>query len=75
MCLILAGGYENSRVHILTIKRSSEIWMSLKTVHNGFGFKSMSDLISKEIYGRYGTKKLTNEQTERYKMTDKSMIV
>ena len=55
--LILAEGYENSRVHILTIKRSSEIWMSMKTVHNGFGFKSMSGLISKEIYGRYGTKK------------------
>ena len=38
----------------------------------------MSDLILKEIYGRYKTKSLTKEQIKRYKMTEsflKSMII
>ena len=33
----------------------------------------MSDLILKEIYGRYGTKNLTEEQIRRYKMTERKI--
>ena len=29
----------------------------MKNVHNGLGVKSMSDLILKETYGSYGTKR------------------
>ena len=51
----------------------------MKNVHNGLGVKNMSDLVLKEIYGRYGTKKLTKEQIRRYKMIEreilKSMII
>ena len=31
----------------------------------------MFDLTLKEIYGRYGTKKPTNKQIRRYKMTER----
>ena len=43
----------------------------MKNVHNGVGAKTMSDLILKEIYGRYKTKNLTNEQIKKYKMTER----
>ena len=33
----------------------------------------MSDLILKKIYGRYGTKNLTEEQIRRYKMTERKI--
>ena len=65
--LISAEGYTNTRVYILTVK----IWESMTNVHDGLDVKNMSDLILKEIYGRYGTKNLTEEQIRRYKMTDR----
>ena len=34
----------------------------------------MSDLILKEIYGRYKTKNLTKEQIKRYKMTEREFF-
>ena len=37
----------------------------MKKVHDGLGAKNMSDLILKEIYGMYETKKLTNEQIKK----------
>ena len=33
----------------------------------------MSDLILKEIYGKYGTKNLTKEQIRRYKMNEREI--
>ena len=35
------------------------------------GVKKMSNLVLKEIYDRYGTKNLTNQQIRRYKMTER----
>ena len=75
MYLISADGYINARVHILTVKKTGEIWVSMKNLRDGLGVKIMSDLILKEIYGRYGTKNLTEEQIRRYKMTERKMIV
>ena len=37
----------------------------MKKVHDGLGAKNMPDLILKEIYGMYETKKLTNEQIKK----------
>ena len=50
MYLISAEGYKNAGVHILIIKTTGEIWVSMKNVHNGLGVKNMSDLILKEIH-------------------------
>ena len=71
MYLISADGYINARVHILTVKKTGEIWVSMKNLPDGLGVKIMSGLILKEIYGRYGTKNLTEEQIRRYKMTER----
>ena len=56
MYLISAEIYKNAEVNLLIIRNSSEIWVSMKDVYSGLGFKNMSDLVLKEIYGRYGKK-------------------
>ena len=50
MYLISAEGYKNENVAFLTIKTSSEIWVSMKDVRSGIGVKNISDLVLKEIY-------------------------
>ena len=51
MYLISAEGYKNANVAFLTIKTTSEIWVSMKDVGSGIGVKNISDLVLKEIYG------------------------
>ena len=72
MYLISAEGYKNAGVHFLRVRKTGEIWSSMKDVHKGLGVKNMSDLILKEIYGIYETKNLTNKQIQKYKMTERN---
>ena len=57
MYLISAEGYKNAGVHFLIIKKTGEIWPSMKDVGCGMGVKNISDLVSKEIHGVLDTKK------------------
>ena len=66
MYLISAEGYTNAGVCFLRVKKTCEIWASMKNVHKGLGVRSMSDLILKEIYGIYETKNI-----KKYKMTER----
>ena len=45
----------------MTIKTTSEIWVSMKDVGSGIGVKNISDLVLKEIYGIFKTKNLLKE--------------
>ena len=74
MYLISAEGYKKAGVHILTIKKTDEIWVSMKNVQDGLGVKNMSDLVLKEIYGICKTKNLTKEQIRKYKMTERQIF-
>ena len=47
----------------------------MKNVHDGLGVKNMSNLVLKEIYGKYGRKNLTRNETKKYKMTEGEMFV
>ena len=49
MYLISAEGYQNAGVHFLKVRKTDEIWSSMKEVHKGLGVKNMSDLIFKKI--------------------------
>ena len=40
MYLISAEGYKNANVEFLTIKTTSEIWVSMKDVGSGIGVKT-----------------------------------
>ena len=67
--LISAEGYKNVNVEFLTIKPTSEIWVSIKDVGSGMGIKNISDLVLKEIYGVCETKNSSKEEVNEYKMT------
>ena len=56
MSLISAKGYENTGVSHLIIKKTGELWVSIKDVRDGLGVKNISDLVLKEKYGSYGKK-------------------
>ena len=45
MYLILAEGYQNANVTFLTIKTTSEIWVTMKDVGSGISVKNICDLI------------------------------
>ena len=61
MYLISTEGYKNANVEFLTIKKTSEIWVSMKDVGSGMGVKNISDLVLKEICGICETKNPTKK--------------
>ena len=71
--LISAEWYKNENVDFLTIKATSEIWVSMKDVGSGRGVKNISDLALKEIYGILETKNPAKEQVNEYKTTEKEI--
>ena len=74
MYLISAEGYKNANVKFLTIKTTSkEIWVNMKDVGSGMGFKNISDLVLKEIYGICVKKSLAKKQVNEYKMTKREI--
>ena len=75
MYLIWAQGYTNAKVHFLKIRKTGELWISIKDVGNGLGVKNISDLVLKEIYGIYEKRKLTKEEIKNYKMTERETFV
>ena len=56
MNLVSAEGYKNTEVHFLKIRKTVELWISIKDVGDGLGVKNISDLVLKEIYGIYWEK-------------------
>ena len=53
MYLISAQEYKNANVHWSRIRKTGEIWVSMKDVRDGLGVTNISDLVLKEIYGIY----------------------
>ena len=73
MYLILAEGYKNADVHFLKVRKTGEMWASMKDAGSGMGVKYISDLVSKEIHGSLKTKNPTQEQINEYKMTEREI--
>ena len=71
MYLISAEGYTNADVHFLKVRKTVEIWASMKDSGSGMGVKNISDLVLKEIYGVCETKNPTKEQINEYEMTER----
>ena len=74
MNLTSADRCKNADVNFSIIRKTAQIWVSMKNVHNGLGVKNMSDLVLKEIYGRYGTKNLKNNEIKKCKMTEREIF-
>ena len=49
MYLLSAKGYKNADVHILIIKKTGKIWLSMKDSGSGVNVKNISDLVSKDM--------------------------
>ena len=64
MYLISAEEYENARVHFLRVRKTGEIWASMKNAQDGMGVKNMYLWI----------KNPTKEQIEKYKMTERGIF-
>ena len=57
MYVISDERYNNAGVHCLKIRKSNEMWPSMKDSGKGLGVKNISDFVLREIYGIYGKKK------------------
>ena len=66
MYLMLAKGYKNANIEFLTIKTTSEIWISMKDVGSSIGVKNIPDWVLKEKYGICETKNPTKKQVNEY---------
>ena len=65
MYLISAKGYKNVEVDAKIVRKTGEIWVSMKDVESGMVVKNICDLILKELYGIYDTKNPTKEQIKK----------
>ena len=74
MHLISVEGYKNAYAQILIIKKTDEIWLSMKDIGKGIGVKNISVLVLKEIYGICETKNPTKKQINNYKMTEEKFM-
>ena len=74
MYLISTKGYQNAKVHHLSIRKTDEIWVSMKGIGDGIGVTNISDLVLKEIYGICEKRKLTKEKIKNYKMTERDEL-
>ena len=74
MYLISGEGYKNPGVSMLIIKKTAEIWASMKDVHAELGLKNMSHQVLKQIYGIYETKNHTKEHIRKCKMTEREIF-
>ena len=50
MYLISAEGYKNAGTLFLRIRRTDEIWASMRNVHNGLSVKNISDHFKRNIW-------------------------
>ena len=66
MVVITVETYQNARVHTITVKNKDFVMVKTKDVQDGLGIKNISDLLRKEMCGRFGTKDLTEKQKMKY---------
>ena len=62
MVVITVEAYQHARVHTITVKNRDFLGVKMKDVQDGLGIRNISDLLRKEICGRFGTKDLTEKQ-------------
>ena len=73
MDLISAEGYKHTGVRFLRIRKTGELWVSMKDVGDGLGLKNISALVVKEIQGTY-EKELTKEENKCFKMAEREIF-
>ena len=72
MYLLSAEGYENAEVDAKIVRKTGEIWVSMKDVGGDLGVKNICDLVLKEIRGVL-EKKPCKKQINENKMTEREI--
>ena len=62
MYLTSAERHKNGGVQFLRVRKTGEIWPSMKDLGRGMGVKNISDLVLKEIDGILKTRNPTKEK-------------
>ena len=65
MVVITAEACKNSRVHTITLQKRL-FWIKMKDVQDRLGIKNISDLLRKEMWGRFNSRELTEKQKMKY---------
>ena len=65
MYLTSAERHKNGGVQFLGVRKTGEIWPSMKDLGRGMGVKNISDLVLKEIDGILKTKNPTKERINK----------
>ena len=73
MYLILAEGYKNAEVDAKIVRKTGEIWASMKDVRSGMDVKNISDLVLKELRCVLKIKNPAKEQISKYKITEREL--
>ena len=73
MTVIAVQKYTDAKVHIITVGNRELFWAKMIDVQNGLGIKNISDLMRKSIQGIYKTRNPTEEQTRKYKCSQKEI--
>ena len=74
MYLISTKWYQKAKVHNLRIRKTDEIWVSMKDIGDGLGVTNISDLVLKEIYGIYEKRHLTKKEIKNCKLTEREIF-
>ena len=61
-------------MYLISAETKSKIWLSMKNLHDGLDIKNMSDIVLKEIYGKYGRKNIADNEIKKYKMTERDIF-
>ena len=73
MYLILAEGYKNAEFDSKIVRKTGELWVSMKDVWGGMGVKNIPDLVLKEITTYLRQKNPRKEQINEYKMIEREL--
>ena len=66
MVVITVEAYQNVRVHTITVKNKDFLGVKMKDVQDRLGIRNISDILRKEMCGRFDTKDLNEKQKMRY---------
>ena len=75
MVVITVEAYQIATVHTITVKNKDLFWVKMKDVQDRLGIKNISDLLRKEICGRFGTKYLTEKQKMKCIRSEYQIII
>ena len=72
MVKLTTEAYENAKIHTIKVNNEKIFWVNMTDVQDGLGIKNISDLVRKNVFGKYydeeqSIKDLTKEQIRKFK--------